>query len=199
MQLAAATVLVLLIVGSELLVRQVTFERPQAELAATGESATEMLTDATLIAAPTIWTPLSVERRSFIPSDAKLTVPPLDGPQWIVADTGSVVATVAGNSQVLTSDHSLVIPDGQELLVRNSELTETAISRGVAATGFALEDYDRKLIKQEVALDTEAHEALPPGTSHILFDRLTIPLARRCRSMPPPVRTGSVSRPATLG
>jgi hypothetical protein len=45
----------------------------------------------------------------------------------------------------------------------------------VAAASFSLEDYDRAVISKESALDTEAHEALPPGQSHIVFDRLTIP------------------------
>jgi mannose-6-phosphate isomerase-like protein (cupin superfamily) len=174
-QLAAAAVLALLLVGSLLLVRQITFERPQTQMAAVGEPTVETLTDATLTGAAESWTPLAVERWRFLPGDATLTIPPIDGPQWIVADGGSVVATVGGNAQVLAPGKSLVIPAGQELQVRNSGLTETAIYRGVAATGFSLEEYDRDMIAQEVALDTEAHEALPPGNSHIIFDRLTIP------------------------
>ena len=59
--------------------------------------------------------------------------------------------------------------------MRNAGLTEGAIYRGVAATGFSLEEYDRGQITPEVALDTDATEALPPGTSRIIFDRLSIP------------------------
>lgn len=174
-QLTAAAVLLLLLVGTVVLVRQITFERPETQMAASGEPTVETLTDANLTGAASTWTPLAVERWKFLPGDATLTIPPIDGPQWIVADGGSVVATVDGNGQVLAPGMSLVIPAGQELQVRNSGLTETAIYRGVAATGFSLEDYDRDLITQEVALDTEAHEALPPGNSHIIFDRLTLP------------------------
>ena len=43
--------------------------------------------------------------------------------------------------------------------MRNPGLAETAVYRGVAATGFSLEEYDRSLVTQEVALDTEAHES----------------------------------------
>ena len=45
----------------------------------------------------------------------------------------------------------------------------------MAAAGFSLEEYDRALISKETALDTAAHEAIPPGESRVVFDRLTIP------------------------
>ena len=100
-QFATAAVLVLLLIGSVLLVRQVTFERPQTQLSAVGEPTTETLADMTLTNTADSWTPLTVERWRFLAGDATLTIPPLDGPQWIVADTGSIVATVAGDGQTL--------------------------------------------------------------------------------------------------
>jgi len=174
-------VLALLLVGGVLLVRQVTFDRSPTQLGATGQPTTETLLDATLTGAAEAWTPLAVERWRFQP-DATLTIPPVDGPQWIVADTGPIVATVAGSSQSLAPGQSLVIPAGQELNIRNPELAETAVYRGVAALGFSLEDYDRSLVTQEVALDTEAHESIPPGTSHVVFDRLSIPAGTTMRA-----------------
>jgi len=180
-QLTAAAVLALFLVGSVLLVREVTFERPQTQLSAAGEPTTETLLDASLTGAPEAWTPLTVERWRFQP-DATLTIPPVDGPQWIVADTGPIVAIIAGSSQSLAPGQSLVIPAGQELRVRNPGLAETAVYRGVAALGFSLEEYDRSLVTREVALDTEAHESIPPGTSHVAFDRLSIPAGTTMRA-----------------
>jgi hypothetical protein len=173
-QLAAAAVLALMLVGGVLLVRQATIERPQTQLGATGQPTTETLVDATITNAAATWTPLAVERWRFQPS-ATLTIPSLDGPQWIVADTGPLVATVDGEAQSLAPGASLVVPAGKALTLRNPELAEAAALRGVASSGFALEEYDRSLVTKELALDTEAHEALPPGASHIVFDRLSIP------------------------
>jgi hypothetical protein len=180
-QLAAAAVLALLLVGSVLLVRQVTFERPKTQLGAIGQPTTETLLDATLTGAAETWTPLAVERWRFQPG-ATLTIPPVDGPQWIVADTEPIVATVDGTGQTLAPGQSVVIPAGQELGVRNPGLAETAVYRGVAALGFSLEEYDRGQVIREVALDTEAHESLPPGTSHVVFDRLSIPAGTTMRA-----------------
>jgi hypothetical protein len=180
-QVAAAAVLAILLAGSVLLVRQVTVERPQTQLGAVGEPTTETLLDATLTGAAETWTPLAVERWRFQPG-ATLTIPALDGPQWLVADTGPIVATVNGTGQSLAPGQSLVVPAGQALEVRNPGLAETAVYRGVAATGFSLEEYDRSLVTQEVALDTEAHESLPPGSSHIVFDRFSIPAGTTMRA-----------------
>jgi hypothetical protein len=179
--LAAAAVLALLLVGSVLLVRQVTVERPQTQLGAIGEPTTETLLDATLTGAAETWTPLAVERWRFQP-DATLTIPSVDGPQWIVADISSIVVSLDGASQSLAPGQSVVIPAGQELSVRNAGLAETAVYRGVAALGFSLEEYDRSLVTREVALDTEAHESLPPGPSHVIFDRLSIPAGTTLRA-----------------
>jgi hypothetical protein len=180
-QVAAAAVLALLLVGSVLLVRQVTFERAETQLGAVGEPTTETLVDATLTGASETWTPLAVERWRFQPGGT-LTIPAVEGTQWVVADTGPIVATVNGTGQSLAPGQSLVVPTGQTLELRNPGLTETAIFRGVAATGFALEEYDRALVAEEVALDTEAHEALPPGVSHLIFDRFIIPVGTTMRA-----------------
>ena len=108
----------MLLVGSVLLVRQVTFERPQSQLGAMGEPTTETLLDAALTGADQAWTPLAVERWRFQPG-ATLTIPPMDGPQWIVAETGPTVATIAGSGQELAPGQSVVVPAGQELSLRN--------------------------------------------------------------------------------
>ena len=197
-QLAAAAVLALMLVGGVLLVRQATIERPQTELGATGQPTTETLVDTTITNAAATWTPLAVERWRFQPG-ATLTIPALDGPQWIVADTGPLVATVDGTGQSLAPGAGLVVPAGKALTLRNPELGEAAALRGVASSGFALEEYDRSLVTKELALDTEAHEALPPGASHIVFDRLSIPPARRCAPKRRPGRTGSTSSPVSWG
>jgi hypothetical protein len=39
---------------------------------------------------------------------------------------------------------------------------------------FSLEEYDRGAIAMEVVLDTESHEALPPGASRVVLERLTL-------------------------
>ena len=174
-QVVAAAVLVFLLAGGALLIRYVTLERPRTELSAAGEPTTETLIDATVDGAKDTWTPLTVERWRFLPNSGTLSIPALDGPQWVVADSGPIVASVNGQGQTLTPGRGIVVPAGQTLELRNPGLSETSLLRGVANSGFSLEDYNQDVITKEIALDTEAHESLSPGRSRIVFDRLTIP------------------------
>ena len=58
--------------------------------------------------------PLAVERWTFPPGDATLSIPPLDGPQWIVAEGSGLVVAADGAEQALTTGVGFVIPAGQE-------------------------------------------------------------------------------------
>jgi hypothetical protein len=174
-QVAAMAALVLVVLGGVLAVRFAPFQRPETQLGAVGEPTTETFVDATITGAAETWTPLTVEHWRFQEGESPLSIPPLDGPQWIVADGGGIVATVDGEGRTLAPGESLVVPAGQALTLHNPGLGETSVYRGVAAAGFSFEDYDRAVISKETALNTAAHEALPPGQSHIVFDRLSIP------------------------
>jgi hypothetical protein len=173
--LAVAAVLVALLAGSIAALRVVRFDPAETQLGAVGEPTTETFVDATLTGAAETWTPLTVEHWRFQEGESPLSIPPLDGPQWIVADGGGIVVTVDGEGRTLAPGESLVVPAGQALTLHNPGLGETSVYRGVAAAGFSFEDYDRAVISKETALNTAAHEALPPGQSHIVFDRLSIP------------------------
>lgn len=172
-QFVAAAVL-LLIAGAVLLIRSVDVGRPTTEFMAAGAPTVETLIDATIEGAPTGYTPLTIERWRFQPG-AELSFPALDGPQWIVADTGPFTATIDGKGQPLAPGEGLIVPAGQTLALHNPGLTEAALLRGVATMGFALSDYDRTLVTKETAFDTEAREALPPGESRLVFERMTVP------------------------
>jgi hypothetical protein len=174
-QIVAVAALLLVVLGGVLAVRFATVEPPEAQLGATGEPRTETFIDATVSGDPETWTPLTVEHWRFGEGESPLTIPPLDGPQWIVADGGGIVATVDGEARTLAPGEGLVVLAGQALSMHNPGLGETSVYRGVAAAGFSFEDYDRAVISKESALDTAAHEAIPPGESRIIFDRLTIP------------------------
>lgn len=174
-QYAAAAALLLVVLGSLAAVRFGTFQRPETQLGATGEPTTETFVDATVSGAPESWTPLTVEHWRFLEGESPLAIPPLDGPQWIVADGGGIVVTVDGEARTLAPGEGLVVPAGQALALHNPGLAETSVYRGVAAAGFSFEEYDSAVISKETALVTDAHEAIPPGESHIVFDRLTIP------------------------
>ena len=165
---------VLVIVGVVLLIRYVDIGRPKTAFVATGAPTVETLIDATIQGSPTGYTPLTVERWRFQPG-ADLAVPALEGPQWIVADSGPFTLTIDNKGQTLSSGEGLVVPAGTTLRVHNPGLAEAALLRGVATTGFALAEYDRNLVTKETAFDTEAREALPPGTSHLVFARMTVP------------------------
>jgi hypothetical protein len=91
-----------------------------------------------------------------------------------VAERGDFFATVAGDRQNLRTGEGIVIDAGQELILENRGRGDAAALRGVAASSFSLEDYDRAAIGMQVALDTEAHEALPPGSSRVIFERLLL-------------------------
>jgi hypothetical protein len=47
-----------------------------------------------------------------------------------------------------------------------------------------MEEYDRQSITRQIALDTEAHEALPPGESRVIFDRLILEPGTRLQIEP---------------
>jgi hypothetical protein len=128
-------------------------------LTALGEPTTETLVDGTVNGAPESWTPVAIERWRFLPGEASLRIPPLNGPQWIAADNGPIVVAIDGQGQALQPGSGIVVPAGQAVELRNPGLTEASVYRGVAATGFSLEEYDPARISVETALDTEAHEA----------------------------------------
>lgn len=173
-QLIAAAAVLLLLASGVVVVRNSATERPPTVFVAPGAPETVTFIDDIVEGAPAGYTPLTLERWSFQP-EGMLTIPALDGPQWVVAETGMVVATVDGEERSLPLGQSLVLPAEQVLTLRNPGLTTVAVLRGVANAGFALEEYDRAAVSKANALSTEAHPSLPPGLSRIVFDRLTVP------------------------
>lgn len=183
----AAALLVLSLIGSLVALRIMANQRPPTVIGAVGTLTYEVLVDAAVDGSPDAWTPLALERWTFQPGDATLTIPPLQGPQWIVADGGPMIAVVAGVPQTLDPGKGIVVPGGRQLTLRNPGPQAAFVLRGVASAGFALENYDRGSISRQIALDTDAHEALPPGASRILFERLTLPPRM---ALPPELSTG---------
>jgi hypothetical protein len=175
-QLAAAAVLALALIGSLLVLRFAGREPEHAQsvLDAASRPTVDTLLDAEMQNAAADWTPLVVQRWTFQPGNATLSVAPLDGPQWIVAERGTLLATVGGDQRKLGEGHALVVPANQTLRVRNPGSAAATAVRGVAAVGFAFEDYPREAISKQNALETEAQEALPPGPSRVIFERLTL-------------------------
>jgi hypothetical protein len=84
------------------------------------------------------------------------------------------VATVDGTERDLAPGDGLVVAAGQELVLLNADGPTASALRGLATTGFSHEEYDRASISRQIALDTEAHEALPSGASRIVFERMTL-------------------------
>jgi len=169
----AATVLVLVITAVAL--RFVPLERPVPEtnLAATGAPTTQTLFDGEVSGDAEAWLPLSIESWQM-PPGSRLTLPRLEGPQWIVADTGAVQATIDGTSRAVLAGGSAIVPAGSVADIRNEGLSTVSLLRGMAATGFSLPTSDGA-VSREVAFETGAHESLPPGESHVILERLTIP------------------------
>jgi hypothetical protein len=174
-QLAAAAVLVLTIAASIVVLRVVAPEQTMTLMTAPGASTIETLLDAPVESRAPERTPLSVERWRFRPAPATLHIPSLDGPQWIAMEAGQLVATVAGTERRLATGEGLVVEAGKELVLSNSSQETAAVLRGVAAVEFSLEDYDRDLVTSEIALDTDAHETLPPGISRVVFEQMMLP------------------------
>lgn len=172
--LAATAVLVLMVAGAMLGYRLFMAERPQTVFLSSGEPVFETLVNSAVESVRDQSTPIAIERWRFQP-DATLTIPAQDGPQWIVAENGTFVVTVDGAAQPLAAGHGVVVPAGQTVELRSTGLEEASALRGVAAASFSLEEFDPAVVTSEVALDTDAHESLPPGTSRIIFSRLTLP------------------------
>jgi hypothetical protein len=175
-QLAAAAVLALVLVGSLIATRHIVQDRDAAlnVLDAAHRPAVETLVDAAVENPAASWTALVVERWTFPSGTSTLSIPPLDGPQWIVAEGWGLVVTRDGAEHRLSTGGGIVIPAGQGVVIANTGDRLTTALRGVADGGYALEDYDRAVITKEQALETEAHEALPPGISRIVFERFTL-------------------------
>jgi mannose-6-phosphate isomerase-like protein (cupin superfamily) len=171
----AAVALLAVALSAGLLWRFVVGRMPESTIQASGEPRFDMLVDATVTGAADSYTPITVDRWEFQPGSATLIVPALNGPQWIVVERARVEASVDGVSRALDAGQSLVIPAGQELQLRHAGPEEASVLRGVAASGFALEQFDRGAITKQIALDSLAHEALPPGRSRISFERITLP------------------------
>ena len=174
-QLAAAALLLVTLLGTLIAIRSVTVQRPTTYLEAAGETQVDTLVDATLEGDSATAIPLAVERWTIPPGNSTVTVPPLDGPQWVVAESGTLAAAIDGERHDLAPGASLVVPAGQMLVLGNAGQEEATALRGVATTRFVLEEYDRAVIRRSPALPTSAHPALPDGISHLLFERLTLP------------------------
>jgi hypothetical protein len=172
--LAAAALILLTLAGGLIAVRAITQPRPAAVLEAANSPAVETLVDGVIESASESWTPMTVEQWTFQPGNAALTIPALDGPQWIVPELAPLVAVIDGQEQVVPPETGLVIPAGHALVLSNPGTGELTLYRGVASAGFSLEEFDRAAIAKQTALDTESHEALPPGESHIVFERLIL-------------------------
>jgi hypothetical protein len=174
--LAAAAALVLVVLGAFLALR---IGLPRANTAlnvleAIHPPAVETLVDATVENSSPNWTPLEVGRWNFPPGAATLSIPPLDGPQWIVAEGAGLTISTGGVERALTPGAGIVVAAGQDVVVRNRGDAAVTALRGVANSGFALEEYDRAVISKAAALDTEAHPALPPRSSRIVFEQITL-------------------------
>lgn len=175
-QLATAAVLALVLVGSLVVLRTVRQDADTTRnvLDAAHAPAVETLVDATIENPQAGWTPLSIERWTFQPGAATLSIAPVDGPQWLVAERGTLVVTTDGVAHDLVQGGALVVPAGQTLMIRNPGRDEVSLLRGLAAAAFVYEDYPRQAIAKQPALETQAHPALPPGSSRLVFERLTL-------------------------
>jgi mannose-6-phosphate isomerase-like protein (cupin superfamily) len=173
-QLAVAAALLLALAASLLVLRSTTQSPVTNVLDAAQAPAVETFLDTVVENQAADWTPLSVERWTFQPGGAALIIPALTGPQWIVAEGDGLVVSIGGVERDLATDESLMIPTGQKLVLRNTGPAASSALRGVAVARYVFEEYDRSFITRQTALDTEAHEALPPGASHIVFERLTL-------------------------
>jgi hypothetical protein len=170
-RLALAALLVLTLLAGLLALRVV---RP-GWVVPLPEPLAETLLDATLEGPAAGWTPIGIERWIFQPGPATLRVPPLDGPQWIVADDGAFLAVLDGAEQTLAPGEAIVVETGQTLVLRNLGSRQASVLRGVVAAGFALEEFDRVAIERRQVLNNESLVAVPPGPSRVGFVRLTLP------------------------
>ena len=169
-----AAALVLLVIAGGLLGMRLAVPEEPVMLIAVNAPAVQTLLDTTIEGQAQDWTPLTIEHWTFQPGSASLQIPPLSGPQWVVSDAAPLVATIDGQERDIPTDSGIVILPGQALSVRNPGSEARSLIRGVAAAGFSLEEYDRQRIARRIALDSGAHEALPPGRSRLIFDRLLL-------------------------
>ena len=174
--LALTVLAVVVLVAGAWVLRPVLAPAPASlSLVASGAPTTETLLDTQVNGAADRWTPLTVEAWQFQPG-ATLTIPPMNGPQWLVAETAAFSAKAGDVPAELVPGAGVVVPAGEAVSIQNPGQAPATLYRGVAATGFTLEEYDRDEITVTVALDSEALESLPPGESRVVFDKLTIPV-----------------------
>jgi hypothetical protein len=138
--------------------------------------ATETLLDVRIDGLPTGLAKVAVERWTLRPGPRALTIPAIDGPLFIVLESGEVTATEAG------TEHRLVVREPFAPADRDHEVElrpsgpETAVAWVVSLNGRLDDSIPRDLGSHTLARFVAfATEAFPGGSGRLVLERLTLP------------------------
>ena len=136
------------------------------------EPTVETLLDTTFADLPLGASSVFVEPWTFKPGANALVMQPFAGPRAIIAGNGSFVATLDGEEHGLQPGESLVVPAGQELVVRSTDQGgATLLHVGVMAT-YPPVQFDTAFITYRFAITTSGR--MPAGATRFVLERMTL-------------------------
>lgn len=113
-----------------------------------------------------------LEQWTFKPGVASLTIAPDEGPQWIIVGDGSLAVVFDGAESSLSPGQALLVPEGQELVIRNTgQSTATLLHGSVTQTSPRLQ-YDSRLITYLLPINST--HSLARGPLRVVVERLAL-------------------------
>jgi hypothetical protein len=132
----------------------------------------ETLLDTTIADLPDGANSVFLEPWTFKPGADALVMPPFAAPRVVIAGEGSFEIRLDGVEHSLQPGESLIVPVGQELVVRTTGQTEaTLLHVGVMAT-YPPVEFDTAFITYRYAIATTGK--VPTGATRMVVERITI-------------------------
>jgi hypothetical protein len=134
---------------------------------------TETLFDADVDGLPTRWGSAALLRWTFEPNSPPLVIPPADGPQFLVVESGAVVATEAGVEHALAAGDVYTAADPDQVVtIRVSGVGTATLLRGYVAKSIPM--MDAVGYRYEWLLEGFS-AAMPGGSGRLVLERVTLP------------------------
>jgi quercetin dioxygenase-like cupin family protein len=146
---------------------------PTATLQAEGsEPVAETLLDTTFADLPDGSSSVLLEPWTFKPGADALVMPPFAAPRAVIAGEGSFEIRLDGEEHSLQPGESLVVPAGQELVVRNATQSQATLLHVGVMSEYPPVQFDTAFITYRYAIATSGK--MPAGATRMVLERLTM-------------------------
>jgi hypothetical protein len=137
-----------------------------------GESTIEVLLDASFTELPAGASGIFLEQWTFAPGAATLTMPPFPGLHWLTASDSAFAVTVDGDERSLDPGAGLVVPPGQEVVIRSTRETEALLLHGGVVAGYPPLQFDSRFITYRTPIASSGQ--MPTGAVRVVVERLML-------------------------